>query len=374
MFASNKEMTMTRKLLAAGLLFAGAVSFAQDEDLGPKIGGVRVTRISVPVTVTNKQGKTINGLQSGDFKIFDNGRSMTATLDVTFHPVSIVVLVQANADVEGMLPKIQKVGPLLESLVGESGEVALIAFDHRIRTLQEFTSDTNKITEAIKKIKPGSSSSMLNDSLMQALNLLKPKPKDHRKIILAFTETRDKGSGTRVREVLEEIQFADVVVYTIDISRLLASWTKSSVTPPRPSSVPAEAGHSIAGGGALTPTTQMQNTGYGNALPGFKEIFLQVKGIFFDNPVEVYTKFTGGREYSFASLATLERAISDLGEEIRSQYLLTYKPPDEGGYHDIRVDVMGMGSDLHVRAKKGYYMAGPQPEPDAEGKLPKKKK
>ena len=118
----------------------------------------------------------------------------------------------------------------------------------------------------------------------------------------------------------------------------------------------------MAGGGAVNPTTQIQNMGSGNAIPGFVEIFKQVKGIFVDNPVEVYTKWTGGREYDFASQMTLERAIADMGEEIRSQYLLTYKPPGDGGYHEIRVDVMGLGGDLQVRAKKGYYMGGPKAE------------
>jgi VWFA-related protein len=313
--------------------------------------------------VTTRNGKTVNTLQASDFHIFDNGKPVEdISLDVTFHPISLVVCVQANADVEGMLPKIQKIGSLLESLVGESGEVALIAFDHRIRTLQDFTSDTGKITDAIKKIRPGSSQAMLNNTMLTAIEMLKTKPKDRRKIILMFSETRDKGSSARVREVLEEAQFADVVTYFVDISRFLAAWSKQSVDPPRPSAVPPEAGHSIAGGGALNPTTQMQNTGVGNALPAFAEVFRQVKGIFVDNPPEAYSRWTGGREYSFSSQATLERAVADMGEEIRSQYLLTYRRPREGGYHDIKVEVAGLGGDLKVRAKAGYYSAGPKPD------------
>jgi len=350
-------------LALVGLVHAQDPAPVQEMDLPTFISKVRL--IGIPVTVTTKNGKTVNGLQPTDFRVYDNGRQMNINLDVTFHPVSIVVVVQANSDVEGILPKINKIGSLLESVVGESGDVALIAFDHRVRTLVPFTSDTTKITEAIKKIKPGSSQSFLNDTMLTAVQMLKNKPAERRRIILAFTETRDKGSSSRVREVLTESQFADVVIYTVDISRALAAWTrKTDPKPPRPSPVPAEAGHQgMVGGGAMTPTTQMQNPGYGtNAIPGFVEVFRQVKGVFVDNPVEVYTKWTGGREYSFATQLTLERAVADMGDEIRSQYLLTYPPPGDGGYHDIRVDVMGLGSDLQVRAKKGYFIGGAKAE------------
>ena len=341
---------------------------AQDPvDNGALISKITIDRIAVPVTVTTKGGKTVNSLQPSDFRIYDNGKPVEGvSLDVAFHPVSIVVCVQANSDVEGILAKIQKTGSLLESIVGESGEVALLAFDHRIQKLQDFTPDTGKITEALKKIKRGSTQSMLNDTILTATQMLKSRPRDRRKIILAFTQTRDKGSSAHLREVLTETQFADVVIYTIDISRALSAWTRvTDPTPPRPSPVPPEAGHAgMVGGGASTPTTQMQNMGSGNAIPAFIELFRQVKGIFVDNPPEAYTKWTGGREYDFNNQATLERAIADMGEEIRSQYLVTYRAPKDGGYHEIRVEVLGLGSDLKVRAKAGYYIGGPK----ADGK------
>ena len=55
---------------------------------------------------------------------------------------------------------------------------------------------------------------------------------------------------------------------------------------------------------------------------------------------------------------TLERAISDLGEELHSQYLLTYVPnnQEEGGYHNIVVQVLK--PDMKVRARDGYYLGG----------------
>ena len=115
----------------------------------------------------------------------------------------------------------------------------------------------------------------------------------------------------------------------------------------------------IPTGGVLTPTEQLQMTNTGNFIPMFVEIFKGVKGIFVDNPSEVYTKFTGGREYSFATQKGLEQAIADIGEELHSQYLLSYTPTnlDEAGFHTINVTVKGRPG-LKIRTRPGYYIAG----------------
>jgi len=320
-----------------------------------------VKYITVPVTVLDKEGNFVNGLEPKDFRLFDNKKPQPISRDLTFNPISVVIAIQANAGIEGMLPKINKIGSLMDALVvGETGEAAVMKFDHRIEVLQEFTNDSDKITQAIRKIKPGSTTARLNDAVMEGINLLRNKPKERRRVILLIAETRDRGSEMKAREVLVEAQFKDVIVYSINISRFMSTWTNRNPTPPRPPAIPPTAGHSMAGGGALNPTTQMQNTGFGNGniLPAFVEIFRQAKALFIDNPAEAYTKWTGGREYGFATEGALERAISDLGNEIHSQYMLSYPVPQdaEGGYHDIEVKVMR--PDLEVRARPGYWIAG----------------
>ena len=114
-------------------------------------------------------------------------------------------------------------------------------------------------------------------------------------------------------------------------------------------------------GGVETPTTQSQQA-MGNWVPLMKDIFLAAKGVLVANPLEVYTTYTGGRQYGFKTQKDLERAVSDLGEELHSQYLLTYTPTnqDEAGYHNIVVEVLRPG--LKIRARDGYYWAGSKAE------------
>jgi VWFA-related protein len=280
-----------------------------------------------------------------------------------------VVVVQANADVEKILPQIQKLSSVFESLVlGPDDELAVMAFDHRVQTLTGFTSDTAQIDKAFKKLGcsgtmtanqagclgVGSYTAALNDASMQAINLLRSRPTTRRRILVQIAENRDKGSGMSVREVITAADFAEVYIYAIDISQLVAALT-SKAQPNRPAGLPPGAEH-LPMGTTSTPTIESQNN-LGNWVPALKDIFDMVKGVFVPDPLDVYTRYTGGRQYSFKSQKALEHDVAELGNELHSQYLLQYAPNnlDEAGFHHIVVSVMKPG--LSVRTRDGYWVA-----------------
>src|SRR5262249_54151495 len=194
--------------------------------------------------------------------------------------------------------------------------------------------------------KPGSNSSRLNDAVMEGVNQLARRPRERKRIILIVSESRDYGSEIHVRDVLTKMEFSNIVAYSVDVSHLLTSLT-APVQPNRPNPIPVE-GRRLPNGQIATPSTDAA-LNVGNWVPVFKEIFTQVKGIFIKNPLEVFTQYTGGREYSFMSQRALEQAVSDIGEELHSQYLLTYNPNnrDEAGFHEIKVRVLK--PELEVR-------------------------
>lgn len=340
--------TVLIALFLAGVLGAQETpTFRQD---------VRI--VMAPVTVTDRSGSIVNGLTPTDFRLLDNGKPQKITEDMVVRPISMAMVVQANAGVEKMLPQIQKMGSLIQhQILGDEGEIAIFSFDHRIQTMTDFTSDPDEISKALKTIRPGSTSSRLNDAAIEAINVLKKRPASRRRVLLLVSESRDNGSELKAREVLSAAEFANIVIYSINISHLMASIT---APPPVGRTIndnrPPGAVH-LPNGNVETPTMQSQIQ-LGNWAPVFKEIFLAAKAIFVSNPLEVYTTYTGGREYSYKTQRTLERAISDLGEELHSQYLLTYIPnnQEEGGYHNIVVQILK--PDMKVRARDGYYIAG----------------
>ena len=320
-----------------------------------------VNIVVAPTVVLDRDGQFVHGLKPEDFELLDNGKPQSIKVDFSFIPISLVVVVQANRAVEAVLPRIQKVGSLLKGLVaGEQGEVAIVGFDHRIEVKQEFTSDVDKVSQALKSIRPGSSSSRLIDAFTYAVRMLRRRPESHRRVVLLISETRDNGSEGRKRDALELAQFANVEVYSVNINRLVTTFT-ATPQPPRPDPIPATA-RPLPAGVPPTPQTAAQVTGNAtnsaDFIPLGIEILKAVKYVFVSNPVEVFTKWTGGEEHSFITLGDLERALARIGDRLHSQYIISYSPSnkDEGGYHEIKVEIRNR-PELKARARHGYWIA-----------------
>jgi VWFA-related protein len=321
--------------------------------------------VQVPVWVYDKNDNYVDGLQPDQFRIWDNNKAQKILgVDVAFAPISLVILVQANANVEKMLPAINRIGNLIQpQILGEAGEAAVIAYDSRVRVLQEFTHDGDKITQAIKTIQPGSTSQHLYDAVYEATRMLRTRTRDRRRVILLIGEKRDLGSEARAREVLIDMQLANVTLYSVDMSILLERLS-APPTDPRPATIPPAAIF-IPGIQSQTPTTVMQvYGGQGNSaefLPLLLEIYRNVKAIFKVNAVDVFTKGTGGEQFSYYKARGLEKAITDIGEVLHSQYTITYQPDNrtESGFHQIIVDVTDKKAHS-VRTKPGYYLGAKQ--------------
>jgi VWFA-related protein len=346
-------------LCAAGLLAAQdpPPKDQAPEPAPPSIGSVTVRNVLAPVTVEDHNHDFVPGLTPYDFRLYDNGKLQNITQDMATHPLSVVVVIQANADVEKILPYIKRLSSVFESLVlGEEGEMAVIGFDHRVKVLTDFTSDPAKIDSAFQALSVGSYTGALNDATMRAIGLLKSRPTNRRRVVIQIAENRDKGSEIKsVREILTEAEFANVVFYPIDISQLLAALT-SQAQPNRPSTIPPGGEH-LPMGTVNTGTTAMQSE-MGNWVPALKDIFDAAKGIFVPDPLDVYAKYSGGRQYGFKNEKELQRDVMQIGNELHSQYLLSYSPnnQNEAGFHQIRVVVVK--ADIKaVRVRDGYWMA-----------------
>jgi VWFA-related protein len=327
----------------------------------------KVQTVLVPTSVLDPDGHGyVNGLLASDFEVLDNDKPQRVVAEITEQPLSVVLVLQANADIEPMLPKIKKSGILLHGLVtGVDGDLAILTFDHEMHHTLDFTSDPDKIDDAMQKIHAGSSVAAVIDAVADADHMLErhdPTNK-RRRVIILMSRNVDNGSQMHLAEVVRQMQFHGIEVYSVNISKFLTTLMKKEEYPRSPNgNIPAEGMPPLPGGNVRTQTTDIQQGLGTNALNAVPMVYRSIRDIFKKTPAEALTTLTGGNTYSFATQRGLEQAITDIGKDLNSQYILSYTPTEavkeEPGYHSIRVLVNRPG--LIIRTRAGYWWGGGQ--------------
>ena len=319
--------------------------------------------VFAPTTVLDN-GNYVNGLRRRDFQLFDNDKLQTIESDLTDQPVSVVLVVQANSEIAPALPKLKQAGVLLQGLVtGQEGDMAVLAFDHRMQVLQTFTNDPARIDDAMQKLTAGSSTAALIDAVLKADTMLRDHDRQNsrRRVIVLLSRNVDKGSGTTIQEAVHRMQFDNVSVYCVNISKFLLYFNKQMDYPrPEYGGQPAAAIPNLRGNGTPSDTTIVQQQD-GNWLNIIPPVYHSMHDLFKKTPAEAFTVFTRGSQakmYDFAKLNGLEAALTDIGKDINSQYLLTYTPNDanEPGFHTIRVEVNR--PRVKITTRPGYWTGG----------------
>jgi VWFA-related protein len=324
-----------------------------------------VQLVSVPVVVQGKKGQYVNGLEKTDFLLYDNDvQQEILEFDVSFQPISMVICVQSSDRLAAdMLDQVKKTAYLFtQQVLGEFGEAAIIGFDSRVKIISEFSSDTKEINKALNSIRTGASGIRVSDAVYEGIRMLRRKPETHKRVIVVIAEGQDNGSSIGLGETLRTAQLSGIQIYPIYLSTL-----KSRLkAPPMPKGSPYPPGIDPIGaapGSVSTPTTQQQSSYVitPNVLPLIVDLVIGVKNLLFDDALEILAVGTGGDTYKPLTSEGLQEAIIKIGEDLHSQYLLTYAPNNlnnSGIFHAIRVQVPYDGAT--VRARPGYFF-GPRP-------------
>lgn len=263
----------------------------------PTVLRVPVPLVVAPTSVTDHSGNFVNGLTAADFELYDNGVRQQIYEDDDFLPISLAVAIQSNLN-KHAVERMRALGPLLGALVvGVGGEAAIFTFSDKLELQQKFTPDLGRLTHTLRRIEFAPKPGHVIDASLEAIRLLDQRPELRRRILLLVSDSKDFGSESTLADALSDVAMSNTLVYWLNVGR--------------------------------------------GAAPG--------------DPVPAITRYTGGREYSIASQHALERAITQIGEEIHGQYLLTYTPArtQSAGFHTIRV--IARHSGIEVRSRPGYW-------------------
>ncbi len=318
---------------------------------------VQTEVVQVPISVADKNGRKVDGLMAGDFIVLDNGVRQVVTVDDFFSglaPISLAIAIQTSGISTPAMAKIRRIGSMIQPLViGQRGEAAVVTFDSEIKWLQDFTSDDDKIRDAVKKLQPSwADQARMIDAIAAVADRMKER--QGRKVLLLISESRDRGSETRFPQAMEAVERQGIEVfgthYSAYATGLIAKTKDQPDVPPQPTSGDPQdwADDSPPGLNLMAMAMELGRLGK-------------------TKPIEVLTRATGGSDYPFLKGRGIENAIEKLGAEVHSQYILSFpQRVDAPGIHQIEVSIPDR-NDLRIRSRRTYWVGDTQEPGEAAG-------
>jgi len=139
----------------AGLPSGDASNGPEEVDAGDVIR-VNTTLVTIPVSVTDRDGRYIPNLRKEDFRLWEDGVQQ----DVAFFasvdkPFSVVLMLDTSGSTRFRLEDIQDAAITFVNQLRQDDRVMVVSFDDEVRVLSEFTSDRYRLRDAIRRTRPG---------------------------------------------------------------------------------------------------------------------------------------------------------------------------------------------------------------------------
>jgi VWFA-related protein len=323
---------------------------------------VHTEEVIAPVTVLDKQGGPVLDLTQKDFHVFDNGVEQTIDhWDLGGDPLAVALVIETSSHIEMMAPVIHGMGSIFtETVMALNGEAAVITYDSTVEVRQAFTHDHDDVQQAIAQVKFEAPEMRLYDAMAEAVEQLKTRPVNYRRVMLIVGESQDIASDAKLGLVLRDAQLADIAIYAIGPSSSTADLRFGAKPPNRGIKYPP---------GVITGPTRpgaMQIPGNGGSPGGTLDlmpvvVWLITRGTneLSNHQLAVAAAATGGVHYRALRDRTVRTALDQIGSELHAQYIVSYAPSGErtAGFHEIKVTVTR--PNVTVRTRLGYFVAVP---------------
>ncbi len=347
--------TLKQFLLLAGLSALGSLlCFASGQDSkGQKKADdgqtirVAVEMVSLPVVVTDRDGKRITDLKKEDFQVYEDGVIQKISgFAATDEPISVVLALDCSGSTEEKLAMIQNAAIDFVNRLHPDDSVAIMSFASDTNLLEDFSIDRDKNAYGIKETRPGGWT-VLYEAVWLALEEVL-KPVQERKALVLFTDGVDTASRkASEKETLEQAKETYATIYSVYYNTEPDMYTRG----PRPT----VGGYPMPGGGYPYPTSRPPI--YTPGGPGTtRGEYMQGRAY-----LQKLAEYSGGLVVDALEMRDLGGAFEQIAKELASEYSIGYYPTNtahDGKFRKVEVKVTRPG--LIARTKKGYN--APKPE------------
>jgi VWFA-related protein len=268
----------------------------------------RVDEVNVLFIATDKHGKFVRDLGQTDFAILDDHKPPQSILNFRREidlPLHLGLLIDVSGSIHSRFEFEQgaAISFLQHSIRAGFDKAFIVGFNNKSQMSQDFTDDVKLLSAGVHKLNDGGGTA-LYDAVYRACKekFLKDRP-DHtvRKAIVVVSDGEDNQSEYTRAQAIEMAQRAEVIIYAISTD---------------------DSGLILRG----------------------------------DKVLEQLAEATGGRAFFPFKMKDITRSYAAIEDELRSQYIVSYKPADfdaDGRFRSI--EISALKKDLQVRARKGYF-------------------
>src|SRR5262245_13127375 len=168
------------------------------DNSGPVVEDNEVVRINtnlvmIPVSVTDRRGRFMQGLKKEDFRVFEDGVVQQVEMfAASEQPFTVILLMDVSRSTQYKIEEIQDAAIAFIDQLRPQDRVMVIAFDDDAYLLSEPTGDMERVRYAIRQTRFGSGTK-LYDTVNYVLKF-RLKQIEGRKAIVLFTDGVDSTS------------------------------------------------------------------------------------------------------------------------------------------------------------------------------------
>lgn len=315
---------------------------------------VNTTLVTLPVSVTDRDGKYIPNLNKQDFRLWEDGvEQRVAFFASVDKPFVVVLMLDTSGSTRFRIEDIQDAAIAFVNQLRPDDRVMVVSFDDEIRVLTDFTGDRNRMRDAIRRTRTGNGTKLYDAVdliITQRLSLV-----PGRKAVVLFTDGVDTTSrrasyASNVRDA-EEL---DALIYPVqydtysDVNSGGSTWPGTQRAPTSAVDILIQILGGVGGRGRGVGTGG-SGGGAGSSRSDYELANRYLRDL---------AQRTGARQYQADTTANLSYAFANIAEELRRQYSLGYypeRPPQPGQRRQVRVRVNQ--PNLAVRARDSYVFA-----------------
>jgi Ca-activated chloride channel homolog len=263
---------------------------------------VDVEVVQVTATVTDIEGRFVQGLTRDQFRVLEDGVAQRLTAFAGENiPLEIVVAVDVSDSMADAMPTLKAAVRTFLSALRPSDQVTLVAFNDNIFTLARRATDNAQRLKAVDRLAPWGGTA-LYDAILTSLNTVGKQP--GRRALVVFTDGEDQNSVATMARVEERLQMSDATIYAIGLGRSVRDRTLA-------------------------------------------------------NTLRHVSEASGGRPFLVDDVKELDRVFAQIVDELSHQYLLSYASSNaarDGSWR--KIDVQIANAKYRVRHRQGYRAPG----------------